>query len=85
MSQSKKVSVNKGAFAIVQQLVAEADRYRVIVSKGSRGETLIDCRELSCSRIHIGAGEIGERGNNVRGQAKLWRNAAQVNDRCSDR
>jgi methenyltetrahydromethanopterin cyclohydrolase len=54
MSQSVKVSVNKGAFAIVQQLVAEADRYRVIVSKGSRGETLIDAGAAAKGGIEAG-------------------------------
>jgi methenyltetrahydromethanopterin cyclohydrolase len=54
MSQSVKVSVNKGAFSIVQQLVAEADRYRVIVSKGSRGETLIDAGAVAQGGLEAG-------------------------------
>lgn len=54
MSQSEKVSVNKGAFSIVQQLVTEADRYRVIVSKGSRGETLIDAGAVAKGGLEAG-------------------------------
>ena len=54
MSQSAKVSVNKGAFSIVQQLVVEADRYRVIVSKGSRGETLIDAGAAAKGGLEAG-------------------------------
>ncbi len=54
MSQSEKVSVNKGAFSIVQQLVTEADRYRVIVSKGSRGETLIDAGATAKGGLEAG-------------------------------
>jgi methenyltetrahydromethanopterin cyclohydrolase len=37
-----KISVNSRAGVLVDRLLAEADRLRVVASKGSRGETLID-------------------------------------------
>ncbi|MGO9134306.1 MAG: methenyltetrahydromethanopterin cyclohydrolase [Methylovirgula sp.] len=42
MSKPAIVSVNTRAKSLIEKLVTDADRYRVIVSKGSRGETLID-------------------------------------------
>ena len=37
-----KISVNSRAGALVDRLLADADRLRVTVTKGVRGETLID-------------------------------------------
>lgn len=42
MSKPQNISVNSRAGVLVDRLVAECDRLRVIPSKGSRGETLID-------------------------------------------
>ncbi|MHB8883677.1 MAG: methenyltetrahydromethanopterin cyclohydrolase [Methylovirgula sp.] len=42
MSKPTRISVNSRAGALVDRLIADCDRLRVIPSKGSRGETLID-------------------------------------------
>lgn len=54
MSQPGKVSVNLGAGALVEKLVADADRLRVFVSKGARGETLIDAGAAAKGGIEAG-------------------------------
>ncbi len=42
MTETQKISVNTLAGPLVDRLIAEADRLRCHVSKGERGETLID-------------------------------------------
>ncbi|MGB8276997.1 MAG: methenyltetrahydromethanopterin cyclohydrolase [Methylovirgula sp.] len=42
MSKPQRISVNSRAGALVDRLIDECDRLRVIPTKGSRGETLID-------------------------------------------
>ena len=42
MSKPTRISVNSRAGALVDRLIADCERLRVIPSKGSRGETLID-------------------------------------------
>jgi methenyltetrahydromethanopterin cyclohydrolase len=49
MTGESKISVNSLAGKLVDQLVVDSDRLRVVVTKGSRGETLIDA----------GAGTLG--------------------------
>jgi methenyltetrahydromethanopterin cyclohydrolase len=49
-----KISVNSRAGALVDRLLAEADRLRVVASKGSRGETLIDAGAKATGGLDAG-------------------------------
>jgi methenyltetrahydromethanopterin cyclohydrolase len=50
----KRVSVNSRAGALVDRLLADADRLRVAVTKGSRGETLIDAGAKTIGGLDVG-------------------------------
>ncbi|HEY1735769.1 MAG TPA: methenyltetrahydromethanopterin cyclohydrolase [Methylovirgula sp.] len=54
MSKAVKISVNSRARVLVEKMIAEADRLRVTVSKGSRGETLIDAGVATKGGIDAG-------------------------------
>ncbi len=54
MSKPVKISVNLGARVLVERMIAEADRLRVVVTKGSRGETLIDAGVAAKGGIDAG-------------------------------
>ncbi len=49
-----KISVNSRAGALVDQLLADADRLRIAVTKGSRGETLIDAGAKTIGGLDVG-------------------------------
>ena len=54
MAEAPKISVNNLAGAIVDRMVTEADRLRIIVSKGSLGETLIDAGVKAVGGFDVG-------------------------------
>ncbi len=54
MTEAPKISVNNLAGAIVDRMVTEADRLRIIVSKGSLGETLIDAGVKAVGGFDVG-------------------------------
>ncbi|MGC2140854.1 MAG: methenyltetrahydromethanopterin cyclohydrolase [Methylovirgula sp.] len=49
-----KISVNSRAGALVDRLLADADRLRVTVTKGVRGETLIDAGAKAIGGLDVG-------------------------------
>ncbi len=44
MTEAPKISVNSLAGTIVDRMIAEADKLRIIVSEGSLGENFDRCR-----------------------------------------
>jgi methenyltetrahydromethanopterin cyclohydrolase len=54
MTDSPEISVNTLAGSLVDRLVAEATKFRCIVSKGQRGETLIDAGSKVIGGIDAG-------------------------------
>jgi methenyltetrahydromethanopterin cyclohydrolase len=54
MTETKKISVNARAGKIVDHIIAEADKLRVTVTKGSHGETLIDAGAKTIGGIDVG-------------------------------
>jgi methenyltetrahydromethanopterin cyclohydrolase len=53
MTESK-ISVNSRAGVLVDRLLADADRFRVVATKGSRGETLIDAGAKTLGGLDAG-------------------------------
>ncbi len=53
MTESK-ISVNSRAGVLVDRLVADADRLRVAMTKGTRGETLIDAGTKTIGGLDVG-------------------------------
>ena len=54
MTEAPKISVNSLAGTIVDRMVAEADKLRIIVSEGSLGETLIDAGVKAVGGFDVG-------------------------------
>jgi methenyltetrahydromethanopterin cyclohydrolase len=54
MTGESKISVNSLAGVLVDQLVVDSDRLRVVVTKGSRGETLIDAGARTLGGLDAG-------------------------------
>jgi len=54
MTGTNKISVNARAGKIVDHIIAEADKLRVTVTKGSRGETLIDAGAKTVGGFDVG-------------------------------
>ena len=54
MSKPSTISVNKAAGILVDRLVTEAERLRVLPAKGSRGETLIDAGAVAEGGLDAG-------------------------------
>ena len=59
MTEAPKISVNNLAGAIVDRMVTEADRLRIIVSKGSLGETSDRCRRQGGRRLRCRSADGG--------------------------
>ncbi len=54
MTERSKVSVNLRAGVLVDRLIAESDRFRIVATKGSRGETLIDAGAKTIGGLDAG-------------------------------
>jgi methenyltetrahydromethanopterin cyclohydrolase len=54
MTGESKISVNSRAGILVDRLVADADRLRIVATKGSRGETLIDAGAKAIGGLDAG-------------------------------
>ena len=54
MTGETKISVNLLAGELVDRLLAESDRLRVVATKGSRGETLIDAGARAVGGLDAG-------------------------------
>jgi methenyltetrahydromethanopterin cyclohydrolase len=54
MTGQSKISVNSRAGELVDRLLADSDRLRVIATKGSRGETLIDAGAKAVGGLDAG-------------------------------
>jgi methenyltetrahydromethanopterin cyclohydrolase len=54
MTEAPKISVNSLAGTIVDRMVTEADKLRIIVSEGSLGETLIDAGVKAVGGFDVG-------------------------------
>jgi methenyltetrahydromethanopterin cyclohydrolase len=54
MTGESKISVNSRAGILIDRLVADADRLRIVATKGSRGETLIDAGAKAIGGLDAG-------------------------------
>jgi methenyltetrahydromethanopterin cyclohydrolase len=54
MTGENKVSINVRAGALVDRLIADSDRLRVVATKGSRGETLVDAGSAAVGGLDAG-------------------------------
>ncbi|HKH80613.1 MAG TPA: methenyltetrahydromethanopterin cyclohydrolase [Methylovirgula sp.] len=54
MTGESRISVNSRAGILVDRLVADADRLRIVATKGSRGETLVDAGAKTIGGLDAG-------------------------------
>src|SRR5271154_3474074 len=54
MTEGSKISVNARAGLLVDLMLADSDRLRVVATKGSRGETLIDAGAKAIGGLDAG-------------------------------
>jgi methenyltetrahydromethanopterin cyclohydrolase len=54
MTEGTKISVNTRAGVLVDRILADSDRLRVVVTKGSRGEILIDAGAKTVGGLEVG-------------------------------